>query len=293
MARLHLPLYVTLIVAVILVICLADTRIKINYPSHWYQSRTDFGFPFHFKSFYMPCFNDWKTSSPTLKSWQYLSTANYEIPRYVKEGHWIPNSFKSYCVPEAGSKTYADLIWAFTNEDYSKDTQDSIRQQFTLTGKYYDQGYFTILYFLLNVCQCLRKRYTDRHCPNPCWRPNVCTGIPYSTGVCHVIRNTEMRTQIHHRLRSKLRDIYELDYQCECESGYQFNRTQRQCVRRAIECHTGDCYNGGICEVLHVYNKASRDMSYKCHCPPAWQGPMCEVSSIVWCYVCHIWLNRS
>ncbi|CAH8641022.1 unnamed protein product [Dicrocoelium dendriticum] len=111
----------------------------------------------------MPVFADWKTNSPNLKSWQYLSTGNYEVPRYVKEGFWIPDGFKQFCVPEATSLSYADLINLFTGEDLAKDIHYSIRQQFTMSGKYYDQGYFTILYYLLNLCQCLRKRVSVVH----------------------------------------------------------------------------------------------------------------------------------
>ncbi|KAG5455249.1 hypothetical protein CSKR_106446 [Clonorchis sinensis] len=261
-----------------------DTRIKIVYPLHWYQSRTTFGFPFHFKAFYMPVLADWKTSSPTLKSWQYLSTAHYEIPRYVKEGYWIPQSFKlqpirhfrSYCTKEAASKSYADTIHAFTYEDFTKDPQDSIRQHFTLSGKYYDQGYFIVLYYLLNICLCLRNRLTDLHCPNPCWRPNACSSVQHSTGVCHVVSDPSLRMQIHHRLRSTLRGIYDLDHRCDCDRNYVFNRTENKCIQMKTECGPDDCYNGGLCESLPVNRRGVGGMTYVCHCPPAWQGPMCE-----------------
>ncbi|THD23693.1 Cadherin tumor suppressor [Fasciola hepatica] len=254
----------------------ADTEIVVQYPLTWSNSRRQFNFPVHFRSLKVPVFADWKTTTPTLKSWQYLKTANYEVPRYLREGYWIPNAFRQICIPEAKDKTFADFMHAFTYEDYTKDEPDSIRQYFTNTGRYYDRGYFIILNFLLNVCMCLRKEATDLHCPNPCWRPDVCMNDQYSTGTCLVITDPKQRTAIHSRLRNKLGDIYDYGYQCGCRQGYVFNDTLKKCTEGPPKCDPTRCHNGGICEVLPPSKRAMTGSDIACHCPPAWGGPVCE-----------------
>lgn len=254
----------------------AISEIVVQYPLSWSNSRRQFNFPVYFRSLTVPVFANWRTSTPSLKSWQYLETANYEVPRYLREGYWIPNAFKKVCIPEAKSKTFADFMHAFTYEDYTKDESDSIRQHFTNSGRYYDRGYFILLQFLLNICKCLRNEAIDLHCPNPCWRPNVCMDDPHSTGTCMVVSDPKQRTAIHSRLRNKLRDIYDFDYHCICRRGYVFNSTLKKCTEGPPKCEPTRCHNGGICEVLTPVKRAITGSDLMCHCPPAWGGPMCE-----------------
>ncbi|CAL8073954.1 unnamed protein product [Calicophoron daubneyi] len=269
-------LYPIILLTCTLAISQGGTRISVYYPRTWLASRHRFKFPPYFTRLDMAVFADWTSSTPTLKAWDYVKTANYEVPRYVREGFWMPDAMKYLCVPEAKRKSFADFIDAFTFEDYEKDPQNSIRQQFTLSGKYYDKGYFTLLEFLLNICKCLRKESPDKHCPNPCWKPNVCKDDPDSTGVCRVVRNPQQRQNIHYRLRSKLGDVYDFDYHCECKENYLFNSTTKKCLPKPPECDHTKCNNGGICEPVPEHKRNRMTYNFICHCPPAWSGIMCE-----------------
>lgn len=70
----------------------------------------------------------------------------------------IIDFFSQMCVPEAVHEQHPGImISAFTIEDYEKGWETSIRRQFTKEGSYYDDGYFNILKFLMNLCICLQK----------------------------------------------------------------------------------------------------------------------------------------
>ncbi|CAH8644023.1 unnamed protein product [Dicrocoelium dendriticum] len=256
--------------------CDGIERMYVYYPLSWTASRRLFGFPPHFRYFHLPTFADWYVDDPTWLAWKKISTANYEVPLYVQEGRWIPNAFKMLCVPAAVSKKFEDMVYAFTMEDFGKDLGDSVRKDFTVYGQYNELGYFYILSLLLNLCACLRNEQPERFCPNPCRAPDPCGNVSHTTGVCIPQRVKRTPDSIPPKLRGKLHDVYNQDFVCGCLKGYEFNRTAKQCVPLRLGCSKTDCYNGGVCETLSFGDDSPSGMSYTCHCPPAWQGYLCE-----------------
>ncbi|GAA48831.1 cadherin-related tumor suppressor [Clonorchis sinensis] len=253
-----------------------DTWIYANYPFNWYDSRKQFQLPIWFRGFYFPPFAFWSTTDESLRSWNYVKTANYEVPRYIKDGYWVPNAFRTYCIAEALHKEYADFYYGFTYEDYYKDPADSIRNVFSIHKSYYDEGYLTIMHLMINLCQCLRKYKPDLFCPNPCRKPGICKDVIHSNGVCHAVRDYTVTVNLTSRTRSKLRNIYDLDYRCECEIGFHFNRTEKRCVALGAPCQQSSCLNGGACIPLPVGTFTPSGLKYECQCQPAWQGLICE-----------------
>ncbi|CAH8581671.1 unnamed protein product [Schistosoma intercalatum] len=202
--------------------------------------------------------------------------ANYELPLYIKEGYWIPESLITICTPEAIHKSLIDIIYEFTQEDYEKSETISIRNLFTRTGKYYDGGYLNILSFLINICQCLRERHTDLHCPNPCAKPNVCRDDMNSNGLCMIIPNDELLNNIPLNIQNKLGSIYAYDYECVCVNDYTFNHTLKKCVPIRKHCDSSICLNNGECEYLPEEERIIPNIEFICKCPPAWKGLSCE-----------------
>ncbi|KAA3681586.1 uncharacterized protein DEA37_0001271 [Paragonimus westermani] len=250
--------------------------INTYYPFDWHESRRDFGFPVTFINYDLPVLADWQIPDRSLKSWQYFNTGNYEVPRYVKENYWVPNAMKTICDPMATNKGFPHMLYAFTREDFVKDSTDSIRVEFTSNMQYIEEGYFVIMYYFMNICACLKKENTHLHCPNPCWNPKACTNVDKSTGICRQIRDASKSDVISPRSRPKFKDIYSRDYICECKSGYLYNRTLKKCLKQLTPCNQDDCFNGGICEKLPIDRRGPGGMTYMCHCPPAWKGLLCE-----------------
>ncbi|KAF8568567.1 Cadherin tumor suppressor [Paragonimus westermani] len=250
--------------------------INTYYPFDWYESRRDFGFPVTFINYDLPVLADWQIPDRSLKTWQYFNTGNYEVPRYVKENYWVPNAMKTICDPMATSKGFPYMLYAFTREDFVKDSTDSIRVEFTSNMQYIEEGYFVIMYYFMNICACLKKENTHLHCPNPCWNPKACTNVDKSNGICRQIRDPSKSEVISPRSRPKFKDVYSRDYTCECKSGYLYNRTLKKCLKQLTPCNQDDCLNGGICEKLPSDRRGPGGMTYMCHCPPAWKGLLCE-----------------
>ncbi|KAF6767885.1 hypothetical protein AHF37_11265 [Paragonimus kellicotti] len=240
--------------------------INTYYPFDWFESRRDFGFPVTFIKYDLPVLADWQIPDRSLKTWQYFNTGNYEVPRYVRENYWVPNAMKTMCDPMATGKGFPEMLYAFTREDFAKDSTDSIRAEFTSNMQYMEEGYFVIMYYFMNICTCLKKENTHLHCPNPCWNPKACTNVDKSNGVCRQIRDPSKSEVISPRSRPKFRDVYSRDYICECKSGYLYNRTLKKCLKHVTpwmrssshespqcvninECNevVTPCLNGGTC----------------------------------------------
>ncbi|CAH8599117.1 unnamed protein product [Heterobilharzia americana] len=245
----------------------SSKRLQIYFPLTWTKVRKNFGIPISVKYISLSQMYYWTSDWSNEKSWKYLYMANYEPPLYIKEGYWIPDSFKTICSPEATYKSFLDMIYEFTQEDYDKRYSNSLRNYFTRTGKYYDGGYLNILSFLVNICQCLRQREPR----DPCLETQGLCGQHY----CY-------------RDPSNLK----LGYRCACPFGFKaISSTKPQCVNinECIEYSDEVCLNGGICidkEPSSVVSLGLTEpnLGYICLCRDGYSGSRCErrISLIEW-----------
>ncbi|CAH8570328.1 unnamed protein product [Heterobilharzia americana] len=236
----------------------SSKRLQIYFPLTWTKVRKNFGIPISVKYISL--------------SQMYYWTSDWSNE---KKGYWIPDSFKTICSPEATYKSFLDMIYEFTQEDYDKRYSNSLRNYFTRTGKYYDGGYLNILSFLVNICQCLRQRYTHLHCPNPCYKPNICYNDENSNGLCIVISSDEPIKLLPTNVRVKLGSVYAYDYECACIHQHVFNHTLKKCVPVEKKCDSSVCFNDGICKYVPKEERIIPDIEFSCICPPAWKGLAC------------------
>ncbi|CAH8535144.1 unnamed protein product [Schistosoma turkestanicum] len=248
----------------------------VEFPLTMLTARRLFGIPVTERYLELIKFSHWKTKWPKEISWKYLKMANYEIPLYVKEGHWLPDAMLSICIPEATHKNFMDMAYEFTHEESQKRYTMSIRHHFTFRKQYYTRGYLIILSFLINLCQCRRNINPEIFCPNPCTKPNVCHDDVHSNGVCTIRSNEQLLNDFPPMTVKKLSSIYTFDYECVCLNEYTFNKTLKKCVPVQKHCDSSICLNNGECEYLTEKQRIIPNIEFMCKCPPAWKGLACE-----------------
>ncbi|VDP02681.1 unnamed protein product [Schistosoma mattheei] len=64
----------------------------INIPITSIKLRKLLNLPIYIKNLKLLQFSNWLSDWSNELSWEYIKMANYELPLYIKEGYWIPES---------------------------------------------------------------------------------------------------------------------------------------------------------------------------------------------------------
>ncbi|CDI97340.1 neurogenic locus notch protein [Echinococcus multilocularis] len=212
-------------------------------------------------------------------AWDLVEGANYEVPKYLREKNYIPTNWKDHCAP--GSNSMGD---DYMLHDFSEDDSRQPKSVLNLVSKYqsyWNGDWLKLFLFFYNLCYCLRGLKTDRTCPNACWRPQICTNDSNSVHICRPLRNPSAAEALHPSRKSRFSEIYSIGYECVCRSGFKFSQKRKKCIQLKTGCNDKrygktPCRNKGVCQPLKPREQTLQSLSFKCICPPAWQGYVCE-----------------
>ncbi|KAM3178769.1 hypothetical protein ACTXT7_001883 [Hymenolepis weldensis] len=205
------------------------------------------------------------------KAWYLVDGANYEVPLYLREEYYIPTNWKQYCSPGAQTQDTALMYIGFMEDDYNQ--KESIRTLTSNVNSYYLGDWTYLFIFFYNLCIKLSERV---RMPAGGRQSVKMTRIPCKLAV-HFVMSEQQKHFI--QLGKRVLEIYiQLVMSAYVEKG------TGSAKRKANASKYGKtpCRNKGVCSVLKPNEKRIiQDVSFKCECPPAWQGYVCEVSHLL------------